>query len=89
MVPYPPVTTTVADWVSLNGCGATPDMSAPNLDLDAVLPGAESTVTTYATGCKTGGHSELWTIIGGAHIPNPSATFTADFIQFLYDHPRP
>jgi polyhydroxybutyrate depolymerase len=88
-IAYPPVTTTVADWVSLDGCTATPDTSSPNLDLDTNLPGAETTVTKYATGCKSGGYSERWTIVGGTHIPDITPNFTPDFIQFLLAHPRP
>ncbi len=34
VVAYPAVTTTVADWVSLNGCSTTADTSSPDLDLD-------------------------------------------------------
>jgi polyhydroxybutyrate depolymerase len=89
MVPYPGVTTTVGDWVSLDGCSATPDTTAPPLDLDSSLPGDETSVTKYATGCSSGGHVELWSIAGGSHIPDISAAFTPDFIQFFYDHPRP
>jgi polyhydroxybutyrate depolymerase len=89
LVAYPPVSTTVADWVSRNGCSTTPDTSAPNLTLDALaLPGA-TTVTKYATGCAPGGHSELWTMVGSEHIPDLAPAFTPDFIQFFYDHPRP
>ncbi len=89
LVAYPPVTTTVADWTSLDGCSTTADTSSPNITLDALLPPDQTTVTKYDSGCKTGGHTELWTIVGGEHIPTLSPTFTPDFIQFLYDHPRP
>jgi len=88
VVPYPGATTSVSDWVTLDGCSATADTTAPPLDLDSVLPGDETTVTKY-DGCKPGGHAELWSIMGGSHIPNLSAAFTPDLIQFLYDHPRP
>jgi polyhydroxybutyrate depolymerase len=89
LVAYPAVTTTVADWVSIDGCSTTPDTSSPNITLDALLPPDQTTVTKYATGCKTGAHAELWTIVGGAHVPTLSPAFTPDFIQWLYDHPRP
>ena len=88
-VPYPGATTTVSDWVTLDGCSNTPDTTSPPLDLEASIPGDETTVTKYATGCKPGGHAELWSIAGGSHIPNISTSFTPDFIQFFYDHPKP
>ncbi len=86
---FPGATTSVSDWVTFDGCSSTPDTTAPPLDLDSSLPGDETTVTRYATGCKPGGHAELWTIAGGSHIPTLSAAFTPDLIQFLYDHPKP
>jgi polyhydroxybutyrate depolymerase len=85
---YPSAPTTVSDWVTFDGCSATPDTTSPPLDLDSSLPGDETTVTKYGS-CKAGGHAELWTINGGAHVPLLSTAFTPDVIQFLYDHPRP
>lgn len=85
---YPSAPTSVLDWVTFDGCSATPDTTAPPMDLDSSLPGDETTVTKYGS-CKPGGHAELWTIVGGSHIPSISAAFTPSLIQFLYDHPRP
>ena len=60
----------VAGWAKKNGCAAMPtDTSAPPLDLDAGLAGAETTVEKW-TGCKPDGAAELWTIKGGMHLPN-------------------
>jgi polyhydroxybutyrate depolymerase len=87
-VSYPGATTTVSDWVTLDGCSATADTSSPNLDLDSQLTGAETTVTKYGS-CMPGGHAELWTIMGGGHIPNITPDFTPDAIQFLLTHARP
>ncbi len=86
---YPGAKATVADWVTLDGCGATADTSAPPLDLDTRLAGAETTVTRYANGCKPGGHAELWTIAGGAHLPSLTASFSTRVIDFLFAHPKP
>lgn len=86
---YPGAQTSVADWVTLDGCASSADTSSPNLDLDAVLPGNETTVSKWASGCKPGGHVELWTITGGSHIPTLSSSFTKDFIDFLFAHPKP
>jgi polyhydroxybutyrate depolymerase len=86
---YPGAKTTVADWVTLDGCSTTPDTSAPPLDLDTRLAGAETTVTRYATGCKPGGHAELWTIAGGSHLPSLTTSFSTSVIDFLFAHPKP
>ena len=73
----------------IGGCtvGAS-ETNAPPIDLDKGLDGAETTIEKW-TGCKPGGHVELWTIAGGAHIPTLSAEFTPDMVDFLYAHPKP
>jgi polyhydroxybutyrate depolymerase len=86
---YPGATTTVSDWVTIDGCSGTADTSSPPLDLVTTLPGNETTVTKYATGCMPGGGAELWTVNGGEHIPGLSATFTTDVMDFLYAHAKP
>ncbi len=86
---FPGATTSIADWTTYDGCSSTADTSAPNLDLEVAVVGAETTVTKYAMGCKAGTATELWTIEGAPHIP----TFTHDFapgaIDFLLAHPKP
>jgi polyhydroxybutyrate depolymerase len=86
---YPSAATTVKDWAELDGCASTPDTSAPPLDLDVALPGAETRVERYAQGCKPGGGAELWSIQDGLHIPALSADFREKLIDFLYAHPKP
>ncbi len=80
---YPGAVATTEQWATYNGCSLTPDTSAPPLDLDAGLPGAESTVTRYADGCAEGSVSVLWTIEGGAHVPTLSDEFTPRLLEFL------
>ncbi len=87
--PYPSAATTVSDWVTLDGCSATPDTGAPPLDLDVEIPGAETTVQTWASGCKPGGSAALWTIHGGMHLPSIGDTFRQDVFQYLIAHPKP
>jgi polyhydroxybutyrate depolymerase len=86
---YPSAPQTVKDWATFDGCSLTPDTSAPNLDLEASIPGAETTVTQYDKGCKPGGYAELWTIQGAGHIPSFTASFQPDVIDFLFAHPKP
>lgn len=88
-VTYPSAKTTVADWVTFDGCSNAPDTSAPPLDLDTKLAAAETTITKYASGCKPGGHAELWTIAGGAHLPSLAPSFITNVVDFLYAHPKP
>ena len=85
---YPSVVDTASLWLDANGC--EPDMldAAEPLDLDRVLPGPE-TVVQASTGCDQGGHVEVWTIVGGGHIPDLSPSFPEEVIGFLLAHPRP
>jgi polyhydroxybutyrate depolymerase len=84
----PGAETTVKDWATINGCSPTPDTSAPPLDLDDVLAGAETTVERY-TGCKPGGAAELWSIQGGSHLPSLTKDYHEKLIDWLYAHPKP
>jgi len=85
---FPSATTSVADWTTYDGCSSTADTSAPNLDLEVGVVGAETTVTKYATGCKSGTATELWTITDGTHIPTFTHDFAPDAIDFLLAHPK-
>jgi polyhydroxybutyrate depolymerase len=85
---YPGAETSVEDWVTLDGCAATP-ATPPPLDLESSLPGAETTVERWAKGCKPGGGVELWTIHGGTHIPNFGPAYLEDLTSFLLAHPKP
>jgi polyhydroxybutyrate depolymerase len=84
---YPSADTTMADWAKLDKCNGPLDTTAPPLDLDTSLPGAETTVTSYA--CVLGSSVELWKIQGGTHAPQLSTTFTSSVLDFLMAHPKP
>lgn len=80
---------TVAGWAGKNGCQATPDRSAADLDLEANLDGSETGVARHM-GCRSGGAAELWTIRGGGHTPSFLRPRWAESIWgFLKAHPKP
>jgi polyhydroxybutyrate depolymerase len=87
--PYPSADTTVASWRSLDSCADQADPPAEPLDLDRTLPGAETTVTTYSTGCRDATRVALWTIKGGGHGPALSANFAPSVMDFLYHQTAP
>ena len=82
--PYPSVAITLADWRRFNGCEPTADTSIPPKDLVSNLPGAETTVRSYHTGCVGGTRVELWSIKDGAHIPAFTDNFASAVVDFLY-----
>ncbi len=85
---YPGAAETVSAWAAHDGCDGTAT-DGPAKDLDTGLAGAETTTKVFATGCKPGGHVELWTIAGGKHVPAVSDEFRADVFDFLDAHPKP
>ncbi len=87
-VRYPGARQSVENWAARNGCAAAgADMGT--LDLVTTLPGMESAVTRYTSGCKAGGSAELWTIDGGIHVPELSEHFTKLVVEWLLGHPKP
>ena len=82
-VKYPSVATTVADWRKIDGCADTPTAAVAPIDLVNNLDGAETTITTWSTGCKNGTKVELWTIKDGPHIPQFTSAFAAASMDFL------
>lgn len=83
---YPGEFSTLAGWATRNHCTGSLADTGMSLDLEATIPGAETSTAAY-TGCPEA-LVELWTIHGGSHIP----TFTTEFAPRIYDwlmaHPR-
>jgi polyhydroxybutyrate depolymerase len=89
LVPYattpylPGARDSVERWASRAGCDlGAPDAGDP-LDLDSSVAGAESTVLRWRAGCAPGFSGELWSIVGGGHIPPPAPGFGARIIDWL------
>lgn len=85
---YPSAATTDEDWLKLDGCAGTPT-TAPALDLVPALPGAETAVQRYATGCTGGSTVETWTINGGSHVPAFGDGFASAVMGFLLARAKP
>jgi polyhydroxybutyrate depolymerase len=84
---YPGAMESVSDWAAYDHCGSTFTMGA-SLDLDTALAGAETTVAKR-DGCPPGVGLELWTIMGGTHIPNFGPSFREMTWAWLEAHPKP
>ena len=84
--PYPSAKDTVATWAKKNGCADDLTETGTRLDLETQLAGAETTVARHAC---TKGAAELWTIVGGRHIPSFDETWGDSHHEFLQAHPKP
>ena len=85
---YPSARQSVENWAARNGCAAK-GADTGTLDLVSTLPGIDTTVSRYTSGCKPGGSAELWTIEGGEHVPELSEHFTKLTVEWLLAHPKP
>jgi polyhydroxybutyrate depolymerase len=83
---YPSAAVTEADWLAFDHCGKKATTGTP-LDLDTTLPGAETTVATYAS-CAGGSTVEVWTIKGGTHIPVFNDTYASNVMDVLLTHSK-
>ena len=85
--PYPGARTSAQQWAVHDGCDAAPVRRS-----DAshrVVPGRAPAIVDAWTGCRPGGHVELWTVDGASHVPDIADTFPADLVTFLLAHPKP
>lgn len=78
---------TFSNWGSINKCVGPSQHIPEKLDLDAKVPGAETTETQYLQ-CPSGTAIEFWRISGASHVPNLSKNFTKDVVNFLLAHPK-
>ncbi len=86
---YPGAVATTEQWAAFNGCSPVGEPGDETYDIDGGIPGAETTVLRYDTGCEPGGSSQLWTIPGGPHSPALTPEFGRLVVEFLLAHPRP
>jgi polyhydroxybutyrate depolymerase len=85
--PYPSAHASIGSWVTLNGCSATADTSAPAIDITSDIAGNETTKEQYPN-CK-GGAAELWTMMNAVHQPTLANGANELMWQFLAAHPKP
>jgi len=92
--PVPGAEESASDWARFDGC-ARPPTAWPDLDVAAdypsqstPLPGKETRVSIDRNGCRAGTEVQLWTVVGGDHIPKFSKEFAPDLIKFLLAHPK-
>jgi polyhydroxybutyrate depolymerase len=85
---YPGAVETCVQWAGTNGCQLAGEPDATPINIDAGIPGAETSVTRWTDGCASGGSAELWTIQGGAHSPPLVSDFSRVIVEYLYAHPK-
>ena len=79
--PYPGALETAKRFAQLAGCDSDNAITLENRDIDGSITGSETEVLSYP-GCSEDVDIELWTIVGGPHIPFP---WTADAREAFVD----
>ena len=83
--PHPSAPETFHAWAAHLGCPTEAKPKTKAVDLDPRLPGAETTMASYAD-CPHGS-AELWTVRGGGHqVATPA--MLARVGEFLVSHPK-
>lgn len=85
---YPGAAASVQQWAGFDGCENVAVPIYPPLDLDTSIPGAETDVFRYDTACDLNGSTELWRILGGAHVPPLTDQFAPLMVEWLLAHPK-
>ncbi len=83
---YPSAVDTVARWAGRASCDAMSQVGDP-MDLESMIAGSETTVDRYVDGC-VGAQAELWTIVGGGHIPTITDAFAPSLFDWFLAHRR-
>ncbi len=85
---YPSARATAAAWAARDGCTGELQPTGETLDLARELAGAETRVER-AVGCAPGVDVELWTLVGGKHLPVlRRPTWGQAIYAFLRAHPK-
>ncbi|HEY8041716.1 MAG TPA: PHB depolymerase family esterase [Polyangiaceae bacterium] len=85
---YPAARDTVAGWARRDACTGGLVATGQQLDFDATVPGAETSVSAYA-GCPAGVAVELWTMAGGSHVPAPTRAGLDAIWAWMGAHAKP
>jgi len=85
---YPSAAQTVAIWAQKNRCLGALQSELASKDLDTGIAGAETRVDGFAT-CPRGASADLWTIVGGGHVPALGAAWADEAWAWFQAHPKP
>jgi polyhydroxybutyrate depolymerase len=83
---YPGAVESVQEWATRDGCTGGLE-AAGSVDIERRLDGAETVVEATA-GCPAGVGVDLWTIVGGSHLPALSDNFRTEIWNWLAAHPK-
>ncbi|MBL9037640.1 MAG: hypothetical protein JNG84_03895 [Archangium sp.] len=86
---YPSAREAALRWAGRGGCDVAQPTAGAAMDLDRSVPGAETRVERWATGCSAGVDVELWTLEGSSHGPPFNDDWMPKVSDWLLRHRRP
>ena len=85
---YPGATETIRRFAAHAQCDSNNPLMASALDVSGSIDGDETMVLQY-TNCPESVNVELWTMVGGEHIPGPWVdSATESILDWMIDHQR-
>lgn len=84
---HPSAQGTTDRWAGYDGCSTAAPEGLPSIDLDVLLPGDETAVQRYQ-GCPGTTDVQLWSIVGGGHLPAFGDQFARALWTWMSAHPR-
>ena len=75
-------------WAERAGCDLSLVENLPNLDIDTLAGGDETSVTRYRSGCRDNLVVEFWEMEGSPHVPLLADDFGQRILAWLYDSSR-
>lgn len=95
LVPYdgdafmPGARESVERFAARAGCDLATTVDRAPFDLETSIAGPETTVLDWQAGCAPGIGLELWTIVGGQHIPVLASDYAERLVTWLLAHRKP
>lgn len=84
---YPSTQETLAGWLAQDSCGVGAQPAPASIDFDDGVPGVETTRLSYRD-CRAGVTVDLWTVVGGSHVPHPSRAGLTAIAAWMTAHPK-
>lgn len=85
---YPGALETIRRFAARAHCAVDNPLTPPNLDVLGGIEGDETTVISYPN-YDSGVGVELWTLVGGPHVPFPWVSSAIDgMVDWMIGHPR-
>lgn len=75
-------------WAERAGCDVTAPEDGGALDLVNALPGEETVVQDWRSGCPDGVDVSLWTIEAGGHLPYFNDNWNSGIVAWMLEHTR-